>query len=658
MLRMLVVVLSAVLWGGCVTSSKAKKISYVDWEPAIQTEDVFRSAIGFTYVSTDDVGRAYWVEPRPHEGGRAVLVQVGSDGQLRDITPQEFSVRSRIFEYGSTPYAVKGEYVYFSNFSDQRVYRQNINGVEKPVALTVAANADGGVGKYAEYAVSPDGRWLVFSYEVEFKKGEAKNYVGLLDLKKDGSQEAVVLASGADFYKIPQFSPDGKQLAWLEWNHPYMFWDSTYLYIAPFKDGKLGKKTKIAGSDTSSIWRFTFTDNGKLYYGRDFAGEKETSPKNFFNIYVYQNGKSEAVTLDHFDYFGLKAAGNQLMAMEIVKGEARAVVFDPATKKRATLAADYVDFGLAAFSRNGRFYMPAMSSDRPTELIEAFTDGRVNVLRKAADVSLDPLNVSKAGLIEYPTADGQTAYGYFYPPVNSRYSAPEGEKPPVRVLIHGGPTAMTSKGFSLANQFWTSQGYAIFDVNYRGSFGFGRRYRDALRMKWGILEIQDVRDGLEYLRKQGKIGSAAVVSGGSAGGYTVQRLLTYYPDLFATGASHFGIGNLVTLQKLTHKYESHYLEQLIGGTLETNLAEYNARSPINHLDQLKAPMIIFQGSDDKVVPPENSREMAAILKKKGITHEYYEYPGEGHGFRKKENMIDSQNKESAFFKRVLRKRGG
>ncbi len=213
---------------------------------------------------------------------------------------------------------------------------------------------------------------------------------------------------------------------------------------------------------------------------------------------------------------------------------------------------------------------------------------------------------------------------------------------------------MTQAGFSNQLVFWTSQGYAVFDVNYRGSIGFGRRYRDALLGKWGIIEIQDVKDGLKYLREQNLVSDKAIVSGGSAGGYTVQRLLTFHPDLFSAGASYFGIGNLATLQKLTHKFESHYLEGLIGGTLEAKGLEYEDRSPINHLSKLKSPLIIFQGANDKIVPPENSREIAAILKKKGIEYEYYEYPGEDHGFRKKENLVDSLMKEAVFFKKVLK----
>lgn len=221
-----------------------------------------------------------------------------------------------------------------------------------------------------------------------------------------------------------------------------------------------------------------------------------------------------------------------------------------------------------------------LTFDEMCQLLELDRSGKSKVIKKSSEQEIDENDISDAKVVSFPTEDGQRSYGYFYPPVNSSYRAPQGEMPPVQVLVHGGPTDLTQPGFSKQLPFWTSQGYAVFDVNYRGSVGFGRKYRDALLKKWGILEIQDVKDGLRYLREQNLISDKAVVSGGSAGGYSVQRLLTYYSDLFSAGASHFGIGNLVTLQKLTHKYESHYLEQLIGGTLETNLREYEDRSPI------------------------------------------------------------------------------
>lgn len=630
--------------------------SYVDWKSVIQPEEVFQQSVGFSFVSVDEKGRLFWVENRPEEGGRSVLVMKTAEGKIQDVIPKPFSTRSRVFEYGGFPYVASHDFVYFVNLSDQRIYKINLAALaEAPVAVTTEKTSDGSTGKYVELTLSADGRWLLFAYEKEKASSEAKNEVGVIDLQDPLPQEAKALVSGADFYRSPRFSPDGKKIAWIEWNHPYMPWDSTLLFEAAFKDGEINlkNKTHIAGSKTSSISNYCYTQSGRLIFAADFAQELENSPKNYYNLYEYHGGQTEMLTQEQMDYQQFRCDGEKIYALVLKKSAAQLVVFDATSKKSKAIAIEPVSFSVPVPFRD-KVYLTGVMAKSPSRLLELSLDGKSTVIKKSTDQEIDERNVSEAIAISFPTQDGKTSYGYFYPPINKNYKAVANEKPPVRVLVHGGPTGMTSPGFSKQQMFWTSQGYAIFDVNYRGSIGFGRAYRDALLKQWGVLEIQDVKDGLAYLTKQGYISGKAVVSGGSAGGYTVQRLLTSYPELFAAGASHFGIGNLVTLQKLTHKYESHYLEQLIGGTLETNLKEYEDRSPINHLGKLKSPMIIFQGSDDKVVPPENSREMAEILKKKGIRYAYHEYPGEDHGFRKKENLVDSVEKEASFFKSVLK----
>jgi dipeptidyl aminopeptidase/acylaminoacyl peptidase len=640
---------------GCSSmQTKTVEKSYVDWQPVLKAEEVFQQTVGFSYLSADESGRFFWVENRPEEGGRSVLMMRSATGEIHDVLPKPFSTRSRVFEYGGFSYVVAKDRVYFVNLSDQRIYKIDLNHLSAPpVPLTTEKTKEGWLAKYVDLTVSPDGRWLAFGYEKEIPKKEAVNEIGVIDLLNPDLQEGRVLAAGADFYKSPKFSADGKSLAWLEWRHPYMPWDSTFLYEASFDGGKVHGKKLVAGSKSSSISGICYLPNGELIFGADFADKPETSFQNFYNLYGYKNGKVRTITKELMDFQQFRCDANRIFAMTLKESVGHVLEVNPDDGNIREIKVEPVAFSVPVPSGEKLFLIGVMAKG-PSLLLELDRQGRSKVIKKSSEQKINEADVSEAEAISFPTEGGQKAYGYFYPPVNSNFKAPAGEKPPVRVLVHGGPTSMTQPGFSKQLLFWTSQGYAVFDVNYRGSVGFGRKYRDALLKKWGIAEIQDVKAGLEYLRAQNLISDKAVVSGGSAGGYTVQRLLTFYPELFSTGASHFGIGNLVTLQKLTHKYESHYLERLIGGTLKTNLREYEDRSPINHLSKLKSPMIIFQGSDDKVVPPENSREMAEILKKKGITYEYYEYPGEEHGFRKKENLVASLEKEAAFFKKILK----
>lgn len=630
--------------------------SYLDWKPVLLAQEVFQQTVGFNFLSVDAKGRLFWVEDRPEEAGRSVLMMRDQAGRIQEVLPAPFSTRSRVFEYGGHPYAINDDTAYFVHQKDQRIYKVNLGDPQTPPSpLTTEKTKDGGLGKYVDLVVSPDGRWLVFAYEKEIGKKEPINQLGLIDLRKEKLQEARILATGADFYKQPKFSVDGEKLAWLEWNHPHMPWDSTLLFETRFDNGKVREKKKVAGSNQSSILGVGYLASGELVYTADFANKAEDSPENFYNIYAFKDGKTRTITKEQLDFQQFRVDGQRLLALALSNGLSQVLDVNVETGELRKISVEPVAFSVPIPFRDKFFFVGQMSKG-PSLLMELDFNGQGKAIRKSSEESIKESDVSIAQVVSFPTEEGMTAHGFFYPPRNSNFKAPIDEKPPVRVIVHGGPTGMTQPGFSKRMLYWTSQGYAVFDVNYRGSFGFGRKYRDALQKKWGIAEIQDVKAGLHHLREQNLISDQAVVSGGSAGGYTVQRLLTFYPDLFSAGASHFGIGNLVTLQKLTHKYESRYLEGLIGGTLESNQREYEDRSPINHLDKLKSPMILFQGLEDKVVPPENSREMAEILKRKGIAYEHYEYPGEEHGFRSKKNLVDSLEKEAAFFKRVLAKR--
>ncbi len=634
--------------------SQKQIITYTSWEPACSAADVFRSGVNFSFLAGDSSGRLFWVESRPHEQGRCVVVMRDKDGKVDDLLPAPYSARSRVMEYGGMPYVAAADRVVFVNFSDQRLYEVNLRNVAAVRPLTPAKSSAGHLLKYMQPDISPDGRWLVAACEVEGASHEPENAICLLDLAAADIAQPKIIVSGADFYRKPVFSPDGKSIAWLQWNHPDMPWDSSLLQLAPFADGQIDKDAivNIAGSRIACVNDFAFAADSRLFYVLDYKGAAPDSVDNFFNLYCSFNGRIERITNERRDFFQLFVCGESVVALVFDHGIPGLATIDAASGKTETIKTPFVSVSLPVLA-GSRMATVGVFNDRPACLAFLAPEGSISLIRESAPADIAVADISAAEAIQFPTADGQTCYGYFYPPKNSRYQAPQGDLPPVRVLVHGGPTAMTRPGFSRQNAFWTSQGYAVFDVNYRGSFGYGRAYRDALLGQWGVLDIADVRDGLEWLKKQKKIGDIAVVSGGSAGGYTVQRLLTEFPGMFAAGASYFGIGNLVTLQKLTHKFESRYLEGLLGGSLADNPKVFAERSPINHLDKLESPMIIFQGSEDKVVPPENSREMAEILAQKQIRHEYHEYPGEAHGFRLEANLTDSLRREAAFFREVI-----
>ncbi|PKL47102.1 MAG: hypothetical protein CVV42_14050 [Candidatus Riflebacteria bacterium HGW-Riflebacteria-2] len=627
---------------------------YNQWEPAISAEAVFRASVNFMFLSTDGRGSLFWVELRPEEKGRCVLMMRTSAGAVRELLPPPFSARSRVMEYGGKPYVAGHGRIVFCNFVDQRLYVMPLNETSGARALTPERTADGRLLKFMQPELSPDGRWLVAACELENGSEEPLNALCILDLEIESIQEPVIIASGADFYKSPMFAPDGRSVAWLEWNHPYMPWDSTNLKVAPFEEGRIESSATlhVAGSNSVAINDFVFSPAGDLWFLMDIKGSAPDSVENFFNLYEWRNGAVRQITAETREISMLSQPGKKLAAMLHDKGIPSLATIDVAAGNLTIVNTPFAAVSRPVLLADGIATI-GTPADSPTQLALIRPDGAVEIIRQAAESDLHPDDISSARLVSFPTEDGGICHGYYYAPENRRYQAPEGDLPPVRVLVHGGPTGMTRPGFSRENAFWTSQGYAIFDVNYRGSTGFGRAYRDALLGQWGVIEINDVRDGLKYLREQGLIGDKAVVSGGSAGGYTVQRLLTFFPEMFAAGASHFGIGNLVTLQNLTHKFESRYLEGLLGGPLTTHRQVFEERSPINHLDNLKSPMIIFQGSEDKVVPPENSREMALILARKKIMHEYHEYEGEAHGFRQKENLVDSLAKEAGFFRKIL-----
>ena len=643
------------------------KLSFNQWKPAVSPEKVFSDVVGLTELQAQG-SDIYWTEMRPAEKGRNVIVQRSKDGKIKDITPKGFNVRDRVHEYGGGAYTVFKKDVYFVNFKDQCIYCQTKNS-SRPVPITPAKNKDGSLGKYASLTVSPDGKKLLFVYEKEYEKKENKNFLAVLDLEQRKRAEPKIIAKGYDFYADPVFSPNGEKVAWLQWNHPDMPWDSTELMIGRFENNSLHNAKKVFGGKNISICLPKFDKEDNLYYIMDKAVKNTSSPKNWWNIYCYDtiDDTIEQITSEQAEFgephwvFGQSnydfLPDSRIIAKMVKQGKESLVIIDPKKKRHSLVKTDLSSYRSLKADENGNvFFIGATSKTGAAVYSLNIKSCRTRVLKRNSTIRMDEKNISLPQIITYPTTGKDKSHAYFYEPKNSRYTTPKGEKPPLLVIAHGGPTGRAHSSFSFITQFWTSAGFTVIDVDYRGSTGYGRKYRDRLLSHWGVVDAEDVANAVRYLIKKKKADAARVaVRGGSAGGYMVQRVMTQYPELFKAGASYYGIGDLITLVKETHKFESHYIDNLIGAKFPKGIKIYKDRSPINHLDRIKSPMIIFQGSDDKIVTPDCSREVAKILKKKGIKYEYAEYKGESHGFRMKKNNVDSLNKEFKFYREIFGK---
>ncbi len=639
-----------------------KKMPFIKWKPAISPERVFSDAIGLSEIQPE-AGNVYWLESRPYEKGRCVIVRKNNKGKIKDITPPGFNVRTRVHEYGGGAYTVFKDSIYFVNFNDQRIYSQ-LKDSSKVYPLTPLKNKDGSTGKYSGLTVSPDGKGLVFVYEKEYRNKESRNYLGVLDTASKQISEPKTIAQGYDFYADPVFSPAGDKIAWLQWNHPHMPWDSTELILGNFRENAIYNAKRVDGGKGKAVCFPIFDKKGRLYYVMDKKVKDVSSFDNWWNIYRY-SGKIERITSRRAEYGGAHwvfgesnydfLPDNRIIARRTSEGRDYLEIIGPEKKSYFKVKSTLTCFNSIKSNDDGEVFFTGANSQKPQALYSLnIYSKKLKVIKKSSIVKMQNKDISLPEHIAYPTKDNKAAHLFFYPPKNSRFCPPKGEKPPLLVIAHGGPTSRTESCFSFVLQFWTSAGFAVADVNYRGSTGYGRKYRDALLGKWGIIDAEDAADGVRYLINRKKIDSERVaVRGGSAGGYMVQRVMTRYPELFKVGASYYGIGNLITLTKLTHKFESRYIDNLIGAKLPKGKKEYDDRSPINHLDNMRAPMIIFQGSDDKIVAPQCSREMSEVLKNKGIRCEYVEYKGEQHGFRNKKSRVDSLNREYRFYREIF-----
>jgi dipeptidyl aminopeptidase/acylaminoacyl peptidase len=612
------------------------------WPSPISAAIVAAGASPLAQVALDGAD-AYWLAGRASEGGRTTLLrQRGQD--VVEMTPAPFNVRSRVHEYGGGALLVADGTVYFSNFADNRLYV--LAEGYGPVALTSALSH-----RYADFVLDRQRQRLVSVREDHAGTGHPVNTICAIGL--DGAE--TVLVEGSDFYAAPRLSPDGSQLAWLSWMHPRMPWQGTELWLADLDaDGAPANARLVAGGTDESICQPEWSPGGVLHFVSDRSG--------WWNLYRLAGAALQPLCdraaefgAPHWTFggslYGFRSE-EEIVCAYIENGVSRLAQLSTASGKLQLIANPYEEIRDLHVAGS----VVALLGGAPTiplELarIDLYTGGHEVLARSISELP-DAHYLSVPESITYPTSGNRLAHAFYYPPCNAHYQAAPGSKPPLMVISHGGPTGMATNTLKLATQYWTSRGFAVLDVNYGGSTGFGRAYRDALKGQWGVIDVDDCVAGARYLATRGMVDAdRLVIRGGSAGGLTTLCALTFH-DVFKAGASYYGVSDLKGLDNDSHKFESHYNEYLIAPQPEAEML-YLLRSPINHADQLKRPMIFFQGLDDKVVPPQQSEVMVNALREAGVPVAYLTLEGEGHGFRKADSIVRTLEAELYFYLRVF-----
>jgi dipeptidyl aminopeptidase/acylaminoacyl peptidase len=591
-------------------------------------------------------GAVHWLESRPSEGGRSVVVRRGPNGVLEDLLPVGFNARTRAHEYGGGSYAVDGEGgLWFCNFDDQRIWWRG-PGLDAPQSLTPEADVS-----YADLQVDRAHSRLVCVREDRRGEGEPRSSLVAVPL---AGGEPIDLVSGADFFASPALGPGGRELAWLEWSHPDMPWDGTVLRVAKVgDDGSLGEARRIAGGRGESIFQPRWAPDGALWFASDRSGwwnlhratprgdetataiEAEVGlPQWVFGMSIYAFDDEGCVV------FAACHAGEWRLH-RLAEGRVEALD-SPWSEIRDLQCAD------------GRLYLVGGGWNRQTAVVSLEArSGAWRALSQPGDLPLPEQELSQPQAIEVPVSENAVTHAFFYPPANASHEGPAEERPPLVVLSHGGPTAAATTALNLDAQFWASRGFAVADVNYRGSTGFGRAYRTQLDGQWGVADVEDCCAVALHLAQLGEVDAGRlIIRGGSAGGYTTLAALAFR-DVFQAGASYYGIGDLDALARDTHKFESRYLERLVGGAPQDDPELYVERSPIHSADRLSCPVIFLQGLEDRVVPPSQAETMVAALREKGVPVAYVAFEGEQHGFRRAENITRALESELAFYARVL-----
>lgn len=614
---------------------------YGTWPSPISAELVASAFVSFGELAADGKD-LYFLESRPSEKGRTALMLWRSPEHCFELTNERFDVRSMVHEYGGGAYAVAHGTAYFVNKTDQDIYR--VNGTLESTIEPITNS--GRNERFADLVVDKHGN-LICVRELHSKESEATN--DLVHINSNNGNISV-LHHGHDFYASPRVSPDGNRIVFLAWDHPNMPWDGTQLYSGRLRDsGEIAETTIVAGGTEESVVQPTWLDNERLAYVSDESG--------FWNICVHDPSGVYAITDERAEYgfplwsFGMRslvslndhvllAAKNTESGQELVFVDCESQLVTPCINSSRSFASPIK-------LQDGVFFICGQPDDLSSIVRLSLQDQSLETIRTQGELPIDKTFISIGQAIKYKNSKGENVHAIYYPPTNPEVCAAKNERPPLLVLSHGGPTSKSSANFSFLVQFFATRGWAVLDVNYGGSTGYGREYRNRLRDQWGIVDVEDCVAGVRFLVSQDLVDSSRVaIRGGSAGGYTTLRALTT-TSTFKAGASYYGVADVRALVNDTHKFESRYIDSLIPAD------EVDSRSPIHDADQLSSPVAFYQGTEDAIVPPNQSNKMFESLKQKGITTALFMFEGEGHGFRMSENICLALQSEFAFFSRVF-----
>ena len=609
------------------------------WKSPISSELITMESVGLDQVRLCD-DSIYWLERRPAESGRCVIVCDGKKTRM-DIIPPPYSARSRVHEYGGGVYCVAEHQIFFVNDSDQEIYR--VSRGATPKRLTHAPYT-----RFADlYYDGTHNRILCVCEDHKNANTEPVNSLVAVDIN---TGTVNTLCHGRDFYSSPRMSPDAASLSWLCWDHPNMPWDGTELWLADVDESGLPTgPRRVAGSNRISVFQPEWSPDNSLYYVTDESGwwnlarldadgpNSLTSLKSEFGLPQWVFGQSTYAFSD-----------NCLYCSRITDGVGQLSRLDLNTLALEDINLPQNAFGSLAANNDSVCFIAASESSF-SELIRLGTrDQSLDMITRSCSTQIDQGCISRGQGFRYQTRHHDYAYAIYYPPANQAFEAPPGEQPPLIVLSHGGPTGATDASLDLRKQYWTSRGFAIVDVNYSGSTGYGRAYRERLLHNWGIRDVDDVCDAALYLADKGLVDkNRLIIKGSSAGGYTVLAALTFH-DTFSCGASYYGISDLEALLDETHKFESRYTDLLVGEYPENRQLYYD-RSPIHFVDQLSCPVIFFQGLEDRVVPPSQAEKMVTALKSRGIAVSYVPFENEQHGFRQAATIKAALEAELYFY---------